>query len=69
MSIEMEILRTSSFFSNHAWLQVGFEVDAVAMLDEECHFALVVRALQVNVTGHKMRAAASRAFLRAFIDL
>ena len=39
------------------------------MLDEERHFALVIRALQVNVAGHKVRAAAARVVLQSFIDL
>ena len=54
---------------DHASLQVGFEVDAVAVLDEERHFALVVRALQINVTRHEMRAAATSVVLQALIDL
>ena len=54
---------------DHASLQVGFEVDAAAVLDEERHFALVIRALQVDMTGHKVRATAPRIVFQTLIDL
>lgn len=54
---------------DHAAPQVGFQVDAAVMLDEERHLALVICALQVNVTRHKVRTATPRIVLQALVDL
>ena len=54
---------------DHASLQVGFEVDPTAVLNEERHLTLVIRALQVNMTGHEVCATASRVVLQALVDL
>ena len=54
---------------NHASLQVSFEIDAIAMFDKERHLALIIRTLQVNMTGHKMCATAPRIVLKTLINL
>ena len=54
---------------DHSFLQVGFEIDAVAVLDEESDLTLVISALQVNMTGHEVGATASRVVFKTLVDL
>lgn len=38
------------------------------MLHEKCHFTLVVRAFEVNVTRHEMGPSATRLILQSFVN-
>lgn len=39
------------------------------MLHEKCHFTLVVRAFEVNVTRHEVGPSATRLILQSFVNL